>query len=254
MNHSPDFQNAYADAERARSYATLAFPGTYHLAFRDIPAILGATRAGARALDFGCGTGRSARFLRDLGYQVVGVDIAAEMLAQARLADPSGDYRLVPEGDLSMLGASSFDVALAAFTFDNIPGDTLKVSLLTGLRCALRPRGTLVLIVSTEELYRNEWASFSTAEFAGNRTARAGDAVYTRMLDVPDARPIHDELCPDEVYRRLFSEAGLTLRHRHLPLGRADEPFAWVNETRIAPWSVYELEPGPSEEPIARPR
>jgi hypothetical protein len=27
----------------------------------------------------------------------------------------------------------------------------------------------------------------------------------------------------------------------HRPLGREDEPFAWVNETRIAPWVIYVL-------------
>lgn len=245
MPHSTDFRNAYADGERARSYATLAFPGTYYLAFRDLPAILGGAPAGARALDFGCGAGRSTRFLRDLGYNAVGVDIAVEMLEQARLADPAGDYRLVPDGDLSMLEARAYDVALATFTFDNVPGETRKVALLAGLRRALRPGGTLLLVVSTPELYRYEWASFTTAEFAGNRTALAGDAVFTRMLDVPDARPIRDELCPDDVYRRLFAAAGLALRVRHLPLGRDDEPFAWVNETRIAPWSLYELAAGP---------
>ena len=33
------FGNVYEDEERARAYATLEFPGTYYLAFRDLPAI-----------------------------------------------------------------------------------------------------------------------------------------------------------------------------------------------------------------------
>ena len=32
-----DFSNVYADAERAASYADLEFPGTYYLAYRDLP-------------------------------------------------------------------------------------------------------------------------------------------------------------------------------------------------------------------------
>ena len=36
MNHT--FGNVYEDEERARAYATLQFPGTYYLAFRDLPA------------------------------------------------------------------------------------------------------------------------------------------------------------------------------------------------------------------------
>ena len=31
------FANVYADAKRAQAYARLEFPGTYYLAFRDLP-------------------------------------------------------------------------------------------------------------------------------------------------------------------------------------------------------------------------
>ncbi len=53
------FGNVYEDDERARAYATLQFPGTYYLGFRDLPALIRRYNHGRRALDFGCGTGRS---------------------------------------------------------------------------------------------------------------------------------------------------------------------------------------------------
>ena len=34
------FENVYEDEERARAYATLQFPGTYYLAFRDLPVLI----------------------------------------------------------------------------------------------------------------------------------------------------------------------------------------------------------------------
>ena len=34
------FSNVYDDADRARAYADLEFPGTYYLAFRDLPVLL----------------------------------------------------------------------------------------------------------------------------------------------------------------------------------------------------------------------
>jgi hypothetical protein len=34
-----DFVNVYDDSRRAESYARLGFPGTYYLAYRDIPEI-----------------------------------------------------------------------------------------------------------------------------------------------------------------------------------------------------------------------
>src|SRR5262245_40604794 len=100
---SAKFSNVYDDQTRANAYAKLEFPGTYYLAFRDLPAIINEHVQGRNALDFGCGAGRSTRFLRDLGFEVVGVDISEHMLARARERDPQGDYRLMPDGDLGNL-------------------------------------------------------------------------------------------------------------------------------------------------------
>ncbi len=50
--------------------------------YDDLPALIAEHVLGTRALDFGCGAGRSTRFLRGLGFQTVGVDIAAPMLEQ----------------------------------------------------------------------------------------------------------------------------------------------------------------------------
>ena len=54
-------RNVYEDADRAEAYANLEFPGTYYLAYRDLPRIMSAHGRGTRAVDFGCGTGRSTR-------------------------------------------------------------------------------------------------------------------------------------------------------------------------------------------------
>ena len=92
-----EFRNVYQDIRRAQSYAKLEFPGTYYLAYRDLPQIIAAHVKGKKALDFGCGTGRSTRFLKRLGFDVVGVDISEDMLTKARELDPDGDYCLVDD-------------------------------------------------------------------------------------------------------------------------------------------------------------
>jgi len=57
------------------------------------------------------------------------------------------------------------------------------------------------------------------------------------MKDVSDQRPVDDVLCPHEGYLTIHAEAGLEVVEIYRPLGRADEAQAWVNETRVAPWS-----------------
>jgi SAM-dependent methyltransferase len=239
MDHP--FTNVYGDERRALAYASLEFPGTYYLAFRDIPELLRKYVAGSRALDFGCGTGRSSRFLEERGFRVTGVDIAPAMLEHARERDPDGDYRLVPEGDLTGLESASFDLILSAFTFDNVPARTLRFHLFAEFRRLLAPGGRFLNLVSAPAIYVNEWASFSTSDFPGNRMAGSGDRVRIRMLDIPDRRPVEDVMWLDEDYRELCSHADLEVLEVHRPLGTDADPYEWTTETRISPWVIYVL-------------
>src|SRR5579864_5226151 len=96
-----DFVNSYQDVIRAGAYASLEFANTYYLAYRDLPAVISEHATGTRALDFGCGTGRSTRFLHKLGFDVTGVDISEDMLRIARALEPAGDYRILPGDNLT---------------------------------------------------------------------------------------------------------------------------------------------------------
>jgi SAM-dependent methyltransferase len=236
------FTNVYADERRAASYARLEFPGTYYLAFRDLPTIIEAQAlTGRRGLDFGCGAGRSTRFLRGCGYDAVGVDISPEMIAEARRIDPAGDYRLVGDGDLGALAGERFDVILSAFTFDNVPTSALKVAISRQMTRLLAAGGRIVHIVSSPDIYLNEWASFSTKDFPENRAAGPGDVVRTVITDIDDARPVDDVLCPDEEYQRIFRASGLVPVVTFRPLGLPKDGRDWVSESRVAPWVIYVL-------------
>jgi SAM-dependent methyltransferase len=242
---SEEFRNVYADDARASAYAKLAYPGTYYLAFRDLPQLIRSHVSGGRALDFGCGTGRSTRFLQGLGFDTVGVDIAQPMLARARAADPGGDYRRVPDGRLDGVETCAFDLILCAFTFDNVATMERKVALLAQLRERLKEGGRIVNLVSSPEIYTHEWASFSTQDFPENRGAKNGDSVRIVMLDVDDRRPVEDILCTPESYRDAYRSAGLAVLDFHQPLGRSDDPVPWVNERAVSPWSIYVLGASP---------
>ncbi len=236
--------NAYADPARAESYARLEFPATYWLAYRDLPGLLAEQVTGRRALDFGCGAGRSTRFLRDLGYDVTGVDISAAMIHAARERDPQGRYRLIEEDDLSGFTECAYDLVLCAYPFDNTPGEERRARLLSSLRSLLAPDGRLVLLASAPEIYTHEWTTFTTAAFPENAHAASGERVRIVIREGGDDRPIDDLIWFDDDYRRTFRRARLDLLATHRPLGHDDEPYDWISEMRVSPWVVYVTRPG----------
>ena len=235
------FSNVYEDSKRAEAYSKLKFDKTYYLAYRDLPTIISDHAQGNNALDFGCGTGRSTRFLQTLGYKTIGIDISEEMITIARQLDPAGEYHRIDDGDFSSLPPSSFDLVLSAFTFDNIPTMEQKIRLFKGLSTLLTQNGTIINLVSSPEIYTHEWASFTTKDFPENATAKSGDIVRIITTDIADTRPCYDIFWSAEDYKTVFSKANLHIIKTYKPLATGEEPYQWINETRIAPWTIYVL-------------
>jgi ubiquinone/menaquinone biosynthesis C-methylase UbiE len=235
------FTNSYADTTRAAAYAKLDFPGTYYLAFRDLPELINAYASKGKAIDFGCGAGRSTRFLKSMGYETTGLDISAEMLALAHQLDKTGHYQLINDGQLNGVQSNQFELILSAFTFDNISTLQKKTALFREFYRVLKAGGCMINLVSSPELYVNDWASFKTTCFPHNFTAQSGDIVNTIITDTDDHRPVDDVLCTDGEYRKIYAETGFKLLKTHKPLATGNEPIEWVNEIRIAPWTIYVL-------------
>ena len=131
---------------------------------------------GARVLDAGCGTGRVAIELDRRGYDVVGVDSDASMLAVARRNGPSLTWHLA---DLaSYADEPSYDLVVAA---GNVmiflePGTGPRV--VAHLAAVLRPGGLLVSGWRTEELAVEEyerWAAGAGLEPVVRHATWQGD-------------------------------------------------------------------------------
>ena len=242
MTEPNSFRRAqpYDDVELADYYSSLDYRGTFGLAVRDLPEIIARQATGSTALDFACGGGRSARFLKSLGFETVGVDISQAMLANAVERDPGGQYLLVGDADLSALSGRTFDLVHSAFPFCSTKTREKMRVILNELKNALAPEGCLIVVEPTDDFYRCEWLSFSTAAFAENMTAKSGDPVGAVFRDRMD-QPVYDTLWTDEDYRQSFEAVGLRLLETHLPRARYDDPEPWVSERDIAPWVIYVL-------------
>ena len=88
----------------------------YKPALADLPldSLIPYLRSGQRALDIGCNTGRTALWLHGRGLDVVGVDINADAVRQARESVNVGTVGLrFIEGDfLDQIGLGTFEIAV----------------------------------------------------------------------------------------------------------------------------------------------
>jgi SAM-dependent methyltransferase len=172
---------------------------------------------GPSVLDAGCGTGRVAARLAEIGCQTIGVDVDAGMLGQARLRHPNLSW---VESDLAELTASALglrseprtgmDAIVAAGNVMPLltPGtETRVIEVLAGL---LRPGGLLIAGFGLDDAHlppsapasarfrslahydqdcsaaglrlRDRWATWDRAEF-GSIQAEAGYAVSVHIRD-----------------------------------------------------------------------
>ncbi|MGD0330314.1 MAG: class I SAM-dependent methyltransferase [Nitrososphaeria archaeon] len=185
--------------------------------------------------------GRSTRFLEKLGFDVVGVDVSEDMLKKARELHPKGDYRLTKDDDFSQFEKEDYDLILSVFTFDNIPTMQNKVKIFTQLGRLLRNQGRIISVVSSPEIYVHEWSSFSTKDFPENKHAKSGDTVKIIQTDTEDKRPVEDIIWTNESYKETYKTSRLQIIKTYKPLAKRNEPHKWVNETKIAPWTIYVL-------------
>ena len=111
-------------------------------------------------LDAGCGTGRVSIELASRGVDIVGVDLDAEMLKQARRKSPQLDWRW---GDLSVISLGSlFDCII-------MPGNVMiyltpgsETAVIQNLSRHLKQNG---LLVAAFELTPKPWTDLSITKY-----------------------------------------------------------------------------------------
>ncbi|MEU6679868.1 class I SAM-dependent methyltransferase [Streptomyces sp. NPDC046925] len=103
--------------------------------------------AGARVLDAGCGTGRVMIRLAELGYDCVGLDLDASMLAVARRQAPHLPWMqadLAAFDPAELPGGADFDLVVAAGNIFPLLAAGTEAAAVRHLAAALRPGGLLV--------------------------------------------------------------------------------------------------------------
>lgn len=128
----------------AARFAALEAAGEdLHGEARRVHALLGGRPS--HVLDAGCGTGRVAIRLAELGHRVIGVDLDASMLQEARAAAPGIDWRLVDLADAAALHLDApVDAVVAAGNLWPLLTPGTHATVVATLARCLRPGGILV--------------------------------------------------------------------------------------------------------------
>lgn len=100
--------------------------------------------AGSRVLDAGCGTGRVATRLAELGFDCVGVDVDSSMLTEARRASSTVRWVLADLADLGELDLGTFDLVVAAGNVVPLLGAGRERAAVAAMADRVAPGGLLV--------------------------------------------------------------------------------------------------------------
>ena len=198
--------------------------GTGKLAFRELPEILSNHVTGNNVLDYGCGFGRSTRFLKSIGFDVIGTDISESLLKSAKDSDPIGEYYLIEEFNKKHQ-ETNFDLILLSFVLIELNNKDKIIELLSGLHKHCKKNTKICVISPSENLYKNNSA----------------DAVslYLKQFDTF----IHDYYWTKKDYLDFFQSSEFTVEDIYSPKANDSDDIDWVTERKLAPFDIYVLSP-----------
>lgn len=200
--------------ENAKRYASRAMTGTTKLAYQDLPKLIEHYVSGKKALDYGCGTGFSTRLLREIGFDVVGVDISHNMLIQALAQRDGIPYALINHAQVDS-APETYDLILSALVYFDVPSLAMIEEIQTEIHRLLKDDGIFIAVVGSEHLHINNWEN-SVTDIDKNKKLKSGD-VYE--FKVPgDNITYYDYVYSDADYQTIFRNTGFKILRIHHPI------------------------------------
>ena len=237
-------------------YAKEQGTGTLYLAFRDIPQFLRSylpqnQMRPLKALDFGCGTGVSTRYLKSLnslfkdGLEVDGTDINLDMLKLALEADPKGTYGQIHQGHIPAPD-DSYDLVFSTFVLFEFATQDKMQKALEEIKRVMKRESIFIAVTGSPDTYnrKNQWVSLKV-DFPQNDHLKSGDLGRIDFMINEQIMTFQNYYWTEQDYQEAFQKAGLRLIKTHCPRGYKEEEkrlsWQWKSEISVSPYYIFVL-------------
>lgn len=232
------------DEEEALKYSKISLKGegTLYLSFRDIESILNehfpTFRSSCKVIDYGCGTGRSSRYLKSLGISDVdGFDVSEDMIQQAHHLDPIGKYEKITSAEIPA-NDSTYDLAFLSFVTLVIDNKKEITKIFKELHRVLK-RGGQVLSLTLSEIFWNpelKWVSYKQ-DYPENYFPESGQKsrLKIKFIDLE----LTDYYWTEKDIISCAEEAGLFLNKLYYPHGNESDGIEWLDEKYASPYTLF---------------
>lgn len=218
----------------APQYAKKSIESDY-LAFRDLPEILAPFKH-RRALDFGCGAGRSTGFLAELEIEALGYDRSPAMIQEAKRGSAALSFLNSLE-EVSAL--APFDLVFSSFMVCTIPTSVQLEQVFQEISVQLASSGKAVIVTTNPDFYFRPYLNCINYPPSNLSEIRSGLQVQIELL--PERVQLLDTIWFANDLERAANRAGLALERTHMPLGRETDGVLWLSETEHPPFAIYQF-------------
>jgi len=220
----------------SKKYAASDNSGTAFLAFKHIESLIKKYSNGIKALDYGCGSGNSSLFLKEIGLDVNGVDISKDMLNEAEIINDI-NFSIIQSGALPY-DDNSYDIVFSSFVLFEIPTKNELIKIFNEIYRVLKNNGIFIAVTGSEEMYKHNWLSLD-ANYKENLNLKSGDVAKILIKDVDLV--VYDYFWTDADYNEIISNTKFNKLESLLPLGEDNDGYNWIDEKKYPPYVVYVL-------------
>ncbi|MBN1914273.1 MAG: class I SAM-dependent methyltransferase [Parachlamydiales bacterium] len=218
-------------AKLAKLYENTVDSPFRYLGYRDLPIIISKYSRGKKALDYGCGTGISSKFLYDLGFDVTGTDTSKKMLKRAQKTFPYIEFQLFNSLELK----NQFDIVFSSFVLFELKSSKEIINYLLHAKKLIKNEGIFIAITGSEDLYSKDWFIWDS-NFSENKKLKSGKKVKLLLKDLNII--FTDYYWKEDDYFKYYKNAGLEIINIFRPLGKTEEKYFWKDELKFPPFII----------------